>query len=133
MIYLLDTNVCIDIIRRKRPAIIDRIQSHDVGDIAVGSITVAELEYGVAKSQHTAQNKIALIQFLAPFEILPFDQPAAEQYGSIRQNLEADGHPIGPMDMLIAAQALAADLTIVTKNVGEFSRVQDLRIEDWTM
>jgi len=132
MIYLLDTNACIDIIRRKRPAIIERIQSHHVGDIAVCSITVAELEYGVARSARTGQNRIALMQFLAPFEILAFDQAAAEQYGIIRQNLEGNGHPIGPMDMLIAAQGLAADLTIVTNNVGEFSRVEGLRIEDWT-
>ena len=104
MTYLLDTNVCIEVIRRRGASIIERILSQPVGEIAIGTVTVAELEYGVAKSAQQARNKVALLQFLAPFEILPFDQEAAQQYGIIWQHLEIRGERIGPMDLLIAAQ-----------------------------
>ena len=132
MTYLLDTNICIEVIRRKSASVIDRIRNQPVGEVAICTVTVAELEYGVAKSTHQTRNKLALIQFLAPFEILPFDQEAAQQYGIIRGQLERRGERIGPMDLLIAAQALSANLTLVTNNVGEFNRVEGLRIEDWT-
>jgi tRNA(fMet)-specific endonuclease VapC len=132
MIYLLDTNVCIEVIRSRSQPVVDRIRSHPVGQIAIGTVTVAELEHGVAKSSHQTKNKVALLQFLAPFEILPFDQAAAQKYGIIRHDLESRGERIGPMDLLIAAQALAADLTLVTNNVSEFTRVRGLRVEDWT-
>jgi len=132
MTYLLDTNVCIEVIRRRSATVIERIRSQAPGEIAIGTVTIAELEYGVAKSAQPARNKVALLQFLAPFEILPFDQGAARKYGVIRQLLESRGERIGPMDLLIAAQALADSLTLVTNNVGEFSRVADLNVEDWT-
>ena len=132
MTYLLDTNVCIEVIRRQNESVIDRIRSQSVGEIAIGTVTVAELEYGVAKSAKQTRNKVALLQFLSPFEILPFDQDAAQRYGVIRQQLERKGERIGPMDLLIAAQSLSADLILVTNNVGEFNRVEGLRVEDWT-
>ena len=132
MTYLLDTNVCIEVIRRESETVIERIRSEPIGEIGIGTVTVAELEYGVAKSSQETKNKVALLQFLAPFEILPFDQEAAQQYGIIRQQLERGGERIGPMDLMIAAQALSADLTLVTNNVGEFQRVEGLRVEDWT-
>ena len=132
MTYLLDTNVCVEVIRSRSASVIERIRSEPIGQIAIGTVTVAELGYGVAKSSQKTKNKVALLQFLAPFEILPFDQEAAQQYGIIRRGLERNGERIGPMDLLIAAQALSADLTLVTNNVGEFKRVQGLRVEDWT-
>ena len=131
MTHLLDTNICIEIIRRKSRSVIDRITSHDIGDIGIGAITVAELEYGVEKSTHVARNRIALLQFLSPFEILPFDQAAAARYGKIRSFLESDGMTIGALDMLIAAQALSANVILVTSNVREFERVPELKLEDW--
>ncbi len=132
MTYLLDTNFCIEIIRGRNQVAVGRITVHDAGEIAIGAITVAELEYGVATSGHTARNKIALLQFLAPFEILPFDSRAASRYGAVRQALESKGLVIGPMDLLIAAQALAADLVLVTNNAREFNGVPDLEVENWT-
>ena len=132
MTYLLDTNVCIEVIRRRRGFVIDRIRSQAIGEIAICCVTVAELEYGVAESSQETKNKVALLQFLAPFEIIPFDQEAAQQHGIIRQQLERKGERIGPIDLMIAAQALSADLTLVTNNAGEFNRVEGLRVEDWT-
>ena len=132
MTYLLDTNVCVEVIRRRSASVIERILSQPAGEIAIGTVTVAELEYGVARSAQHARNKVALLLFLAPFEILPFNQEAAQQYGVVRRHLESRGERIGPMDLLTAAQALAAGLTLVTNNVGEFNRVVDLHVEDWT-
>jgi tRNA(fMet)-specific endonuclease VapC len=131
MTHLLDTNICIEIIRRKSRSVIDHITSHDIGDVGIGAITVAELEYGVQKSAHVARNRIALLQFLSPFDILPFDQAAAGRYGKIRSTLEGKGITIGAMDMLIAAQALSANVILVTSNVREFERVPELKLEDW--
>jgi len=108
------------------------VESHRPEDIAISSITVAELEYGVAKSRRQAQNKESLVRFLRYFELLDFDQASAEHYGTIRASLEESGHPIGPMDMLIAAEARAYDLIVVTDNVREFERVPNLTVENWS-
>ena len=132
MKYLLDTNTCIYIINRKPPSAVDRIRSKQPEDIAVSTVTIAELEYGVYRSQKIDQNRIALLEFLVPLTILDFDQGAAAVYGSIRSSLEARGTPIGPMDLLIAAQAMSHGLILVTHNEKEFSRVDGLGIENWT-
>ena len=132
MTYLLDTNVCIEVIRRRTKSVVEKLRGQPIGEVAICTVTVAELEYGVTKSTQQARNKVALLQFLAPFEILPFDQEAARRYGIIRRQLEQKGQTIGPMDLLIAAQALSANLTLVTNNVGEFTRVEGLRVADWT-
>jgi tRNA(fMet)-specific endonuclease VapC len=129
--YLLDTNTCIYIINKKPPAALSRIQTKRPEQVAISTITQAELEYGLARSRHPEQNRVALLQFLFPFQLLDFDQLAAVQYGTIRSDLEAKGKPIGPMDMLIAAQAKAHDLILVTNNEREFRRIEGLRIVNW--
>ena len=131
MTYLLDTNICIYVIKRHPPQVVDRIRSSKPQDIAISTITLAELEHGAAKSQYPDRNRLALLAFLLPFTILDFDQAAAFHYGLIRAALESKGTPIGPMDMLIAAQARSRSMVLVTNNQGEFRRVADLRIENW--
>ena len=132
MRYLLDTNICAYLIRHKSPVVVQHLTQHPFTDIAVSSITVAELQYGVTKSAAPPQNQLALDHFLLPLTLIPFDETAAIQYGEIRTYLEAHGTPIGAMDLLIAAQALAFGLIVVTNNMREFSRVPGLIIEDWT-
>jgi tRNA(fMet)-specific endonuclease VapC len=129
--YLLDTNTCIFAIK-KDASCLRNIEAHRPEDIAISSITVAELEYGVAKSRRQAQNKDSLVRFLRYFELLDFDQMSAEHYGAIRACLEESGQPIGAMDMLIAAEARAYDLIVVTDNVREFERVPNLTVENWS-
>ena len=132
MKYLLDTNTCIYIIKKKPPSAVERIRSKQPEDIALSTVTIAELEYGVYRSQKVDQNRIALLEFLVPLTILDFDQAAAAVYGSIRSSIEARGTPIGPMDLLIAAQAMSHGLILVTNNEREFGRVDGLGIENWT-
>jgi tRNA(fMet)-specific endonuclease VapC len=107
--YILDTNTCIYIINIRPPSAVDRIRSKQPEEIAVSTITIAELEYGVYRSRKIDQNRIALLQFLVPLTILDFDHAAAAACGSIRSSLEAGGTPIGPLDLLIAAQAVSMD------------------------
>ena len=131
MNYLLDTNICIYIINKKPAAVVKKVQARQPGQIAISAITVAELEYGVARSRDPGRNRIALLEFLFPFTILDFDQKAAMEYGRIRSSLEARGRPVGPMDLLLAAQAKAHSLILVTNNEKEFARIDGLRIENW--
>ena len=132
MNYLLDTNICVLLIRQKSPQILAQLLTHGIVDVGISVITVAELHYGVHKSSQIHQNQQALDQFLLPLTILPFDQATALRYGQIRAALERQGLPIGSLDTLIAAHALSVQLTLVTNNVREFSRVAGLKIEDWT-
>jgi tRNA(fMet)-specific endonuclease VapC len=131
MRYLLDTNICIYLIKGQPRQVLQKFTALSVGEIGVSSITVAELHHGVQKSQHVAKNQQALEQFLLPLVIADFDAKAAQVYGQIRAALERQGTPIGPLDILIAAHALSLDTTLVTNNVKEFSRVPDLRIANW--
>src|SRR5438105_3669705 len=132
MKYLLDTNVCVSLIRNKTPQVVQILAAHPISDIGISSITVAELQYGVQKSSNPEQNQQALDLVLVPLTILDFNYEAAISYDRIRAHLEAQGTPIGSLDTLIAAQALGHRLTLVTNNIKEFSRVPDLAIEDWT-
>jgi tRNA(fMet)-specific endonuclease VapC len=132
MKYMLDTNICIFIINKRSPRVLQKIAAQDVGDIYISSVTVAELFYGVYKSERIEQNHQALTQFLLPLVVLEFDALASEAYGKIRMRLEKKGTPIGSMDMLIAAHASSAKMTLVTSNTKEFARVPDLVVEDWT-
>lgn len=132
MKYMLDSDVCIELIRKKSPSILKRLTSLRVGDAGVSAITVAELQFGVYKSQNPEQNIAALEQFLLPLGIADFGHDAAAAYGQIRAYLERKGSPIGSMDLMIAAHAVSLDLTLVTKNVKEFARVPQLNLEDWT-
>ncbi len=131
MKYMLDTNTCIYIIKQHPPSVLKKLMSLKVGDISISSITLAELEYGVQKSQHQQKNKIALQEFASPFEIVTFNEEAATCYGYIRNDLEKKGMIIGPLDMMIAAHAQALNLVLVTNNKKEFSRITNLKIEDW--
>ena len=130
--HLLDTNICIYLIKRKPQKVLDRLRATKISEVAISSVTLAELEYGVAKSSRPQENGDALAAFIAPLEILHFDETAATCYGTLRANLERQGRPIGSLDMLIAAHALSLGCTLVTNNEREFSRVSGLRIENWT-
>ena len=132
MQYLLDTNICIYAIKKKPEKVIERLRQTAITDVGISSITLSELEYGVERSGSKQQNRIALAEFLAPLEIMHYDERAARFYGRIRSELEQAGEPIGPLDMLIAAHALALGCTLVTNNDREFKRVTALRIENWT-
>jgi tRNA(fMet)-specific endonuclease VapC len=132
MKFLLDTDTCIYLIKKKPPSVIEKLHAYQVGDIGISVVTVAELRYGAAKSQRIQQNHEALDLFLAPFEIVTFDENAAATYGEIRAQLEKTGQPIGPLDLLIAAHAKSLSVTLVTNNVGEFKRVKGLKVETWT-
>jgi tRNA(fMet)-specific endonuclease VapC len=132
MRYMLDTNICIFIIRRKNPAVIQKITRHRPEDLLVSSITVSELEYGCEKSADPEKNRLALMEFLSPFTILPFTPSAAQHYGGIRAQLERDGTPVGAMDLLIAAHARSVDATLVTNNTRDFKRIKGLNIADWS-
>lgn len=131
MKYLLDTNICIYLIRQRPSHLVEELVRQQVGDVGVSSITVAELEYGVAKSTQVSRNKTALEQFLAPLVITNFDDAAAEVYGPIRAFLERHGTPIGSLDTLIAAHAVSLEVTLVTNNEREFIRVPQLRVVNW--
>lgn len=130
MKYILDTNTCIFIIK-KDENVLSHLKNIDFKEICISSITLSELEYGVAKSMHSEKNQKALDAFVYNFSILPFDSNAAHEYGKIRANLEKIGSPIGGMDMLIAAHAKSQKLILVTNNTKEFIRVNGLNIEDW--
>ncbi|NJN12003.1 MAG: type II toxin-antitoxin system VapC family toxin [Richelia sp. RM2_1_2] len=131
MRFLLDTNICVYIIKNKPPQVLAKFKTLDISDVGISSITVAELEYGVYKSQRQEQNHAALSQFLIPLEILPFDEQATQTYGRIRAELERQGIVIGSMDMLIASQAISLGLILVTNNVRELSRIPELVLENW--
>ncbi len=129
--YLLDTNICIDIMNRRPIEIIHKFKRFNVGDIGVSTITVSELQYGAVKSKNPKRNAQRVEEFLAPMEMLPYDHNAAIFYGEIRHSLETKGIVIGPLDMLIAAHAVSNDIILVTNNEKEFQRVHHLRIENW--
>ncbi|MBT4842953.1 MAG: type II toxin-antitoxin system VapC family toxin [Calditrichaeota bacterium] len=131
MNYLIDTNICIYILNRKPKSVLDRFESFNTEKIGISSITVAELEFGAKKSKRRKENLERLELFLFPFEILPFNGKSAKIYGDIRSKLELKGHVIGQLDMLIAAQALENNLVLVTNNQKEFSRISNLKLENW--
>jgi tRNA(fMet)-specific endonuclease VapC len=129
--YLLDTNICIFLKNKKPPHVLERLRSAIGDGVRLSSVSVAELQYGVYNSANIEKNRISLTEFLAPFEILDFDDNDAEAFGKIRSELKRIGRLIGPYDLMIAAQAIARDLILVTNNTSEFSRIERLKIEDW--
>ncbi|MFV2055724.1 MAG: type II toxin-antitoxin system VapC family toxin [Thiohalomonadales bacterium] len=128
---LLDTNVCIRLLNQSHSAIIQEFQQHLPSEIALSSIVKAELLYGARHSQRVEANLQLLQRFFDPLVSLPFDDRCAEEAGQIRADLATQGKPIGPNDLLIAATARAHDTVLVTHNIGEFSRITGLRLEDW--
>lgn len=128
---MLDTNICIYIIKHKPESVYRRLMKIRPEDVCISSITYSELSYGVEKSEQKDRNRLALTLMLSNIEILEFDTAAAEEYGNIRARLEKTGTPIGSLDMLIAAHAKASGCTLVTNNLKEFSRVEGLKVESW--
>lgn len=133
MKLMLDTNTCIAIIKRKPAQVLQKFSEYPVGDIGVSAVTLAELRYGVVKSQHQAKNQSALDEFMLPLEVVPFDEQATTAYGVLRAALEKQGTPIGPLDTMIAAHALSLRVVLITNNTREFDRVAGLTIVDWIM
>ena len=127
---LLDTNTCIYIINNRPPKVLERFRKYKAGEVGISSIAASELAYGVAKSG-SVRNRKALEMFLAPLQILPFDSQCLWFYADLRASLEKQGLSIGPMDTLIAAQALSIDGTLVTNNIKEFMRVPKLQLDNW--
>jgi len=128
---MLDTNICIYIIKNKPQSVKQRFQEFDLGELYLSSITVSELMYGAFKSQFVEKNIKAIESFLIPFEMVDYDYAACVEYGKIRADLEKKGTVIGNMDMQIAAHALALDFVLVTNNTKEFERVVGLDLENW--
>lgn len=131
MKYLVDTDICIYIMNQRPGGVIKKFRQFEPGEIGISAITVSELRYGAAKSTSRVQNEIRLEEFMAPLEILAYDQAAAGLYGEIRFQLEKHGRPIGPLDMLIAAHAISQERVLVTNNEKEFGRIKELKIENW--
>lgn len=131
MTYMLDTNICICIMKKKPEQVLRRFREVMDEGICISSVTLAELEYGMKHSSNPVKNEQALLRFLAPLSILPFGAAAASVYGEIRAYLQSLGTPIGPLDMLIAGHARAEGAILVTNNVREFERVPGLEIENW--
>jgi tRNA(fMet)-specific endonuclease VapC len=128
---LLDTSICVELIRGRSAELTARLKRRTIGSVGISSITLAELQYGVAKSSDPPRNTIALAHVVAPLVVLPFDDQAAAVYGQMRADLERLGQRIGSLDMLIAAHALALGVTLVTNNQREFRRVPGLKVENW--
>jgi tRNA(fMet)-specific endonuclease VapC len=131
MKVMLDTNICVYIIKQNPEAVLARFRAFQVGDVGISTITLAELQYGAMKSARPKQNRESLKEFVAPLDVASFDNAASEAYGEIRVALEKSGRPVGAMDLLIAAHALSLDARLVTNNEKEFKRVRGLRVENW--
>lgn len=131
MKFLLDTNVCIRFLNQRSARLLERFHATDERDIAICSVVKAELYLGALKSQSPEASMAKLHPFVERFRSLPFDDLAAQQYARIRAGLESAGTIIGANDLLIAAIALAHDLTLITHNVREFERVHGLKMTDW--
>lgn len=131
MKFLLDTNICIYLIKKKPVTVLKKFQTFQINDLGISAITLAELEFGVYNSSHEEQNQQALSQFVSPLEIVPFDDRAADEYGRLRAYLKRRGFLIGAMDMLIAAQAKSLSMPLITNNVREFKKIPGLLLENW--
>ena len=123
MNYYLDTNICIFFLRGKHPNILSALLSHGLDSVKIPAVVAAELFYGAFKSTNPERNMRQVRDFLATFEIVPFETDSAVMYGEVRADLEKKGCNIGPNDLLIAASVLSNDGILVTNNIGEFSRV----------
>lgn len=132
MSHLLDTSICVFLIRNRGSSVRQRFEAFDIGDLVISAITEAELRFGADKSADPSKNHRQLDRLLVTLPVVEFGSCAAMHHGQIRSELERVGTPIGPLDQLIAAHARSLDLTLVTNNTGEFSRVRNLKIEDWS-
>lgn len=128
--YMLDTNIVIYVIKRRPIEVLDVFNLH-AGQMCISSITMAELLHGAEKSERTEQNLKVVEDFVSRLEVLEYGIKAAAHYGDIRAKLESKGTPIGVNDLHIAGHARSEGLTLVTNNIGEFERVEALRLENW--
>jgi len=131
MRYLLDTNICIYLIKRRPPEVLEQFRQHSPQDVAICTITLFELQYGIEKSQYQQRSENALTKFLLPLDLINLDRSAAIEAAAIRAQLERKGIPIGPYDLLIAGLARSRDMTLVTNNTNVFERIVDLHLENW--
>lgn len=131
MKVLLDTDICSYLLKRTHPALVDRVRASSPGELSISAVTVFELEFGARRLPEADRWLDVIGAFLANLEILPFDTPAAREAAGVRAELESDGRPIGAYDLLIAGHARALGATLVTNNTRGFSRVGNLRIDNW--
>lgn len=131
MKYLLDTDICIYLIKKQNPEIWSRLLKAGIPNAGLSAITLAELKFGAENSRRPLDAKAALMEFTLPFEILDFNASAAACYGRIRKDLKDKGRPVGEMDMLIAATAMADGRTLVSNNEKEFRSIPGLKVENW--
>lgn len=131
MDYLLDTNICIYLIKRRPAKVLDRFMQYSPKDVAISTITLFELQYGIEKSRYRKRSEDALAKFLLPLNLIELDRSSAMEAANIRAQLEKKGMPIGPYDLLIAGLARSWGMTLVTSNAKEFDRVDDLSMENW--
>ena len=133
MRYLLDTDICIYLIKNRPPGVQERFRQHSPREVAISIITLFELQYGVEKSQYRQRSENAFARFLLPLNLVELDSSAATEAAKIRAQLEKRGMPLGPYDLLIAGTARSRDMILVTNNTEEFKRVKGLRLENWTL
>ena len=131
MTYLLDTDICIYILKNRFVGLVKKLRRVGIENVGISAITVAELEYGVLNSDRSGESRTKLYEFMIPFAFIDFDLNAARHYGKIRKELQDLGQPIGPMDTMIAAIAMTNGTTLVTNNVKEFGKVPGLKTENW--
>jgi tRNA(fMet)-specific endonuclease VapC len=132
MKYFLDTNICIYYLKGMHPAIVKNLLSKNPDDIKIPAIVKAKLLYGAQKSITKEKSKERILEFLSPFKIIGFNDEATEIYGRTREYLEKKGIIIGPNDLIIASIVLSTNGILITKNIKEFMRIKELKIENWT-
>ena len=133
MKYMLDTNIIAYAVNRRIPRVLEKIREHLAEGLCISAVTMAELEFGICNSSCPEQNRLALMLFLSPIDVLPFDGLAAAHYGTIRADLKRRGEPIGANDLLIAAHARSLGLTLVSNNLKELDKVEGLFTENWVV
>jgi tRNA(fMet)-specific endonuclease VapC len=131
MRWMLDTDTCIAIIKRKPESALKKLRGKQIGQVGISSVTLAELSFGASKSTKPKESHDALKQFLLALDVAEFGFDAAMHYGDVRAALSKTGAPIGPLGTLIASHAYSLDAILVTHNTAEFSRIRSLRLEDW--
>lgn len=129
--YMLDTNICIYIIKKRALSLLEKFNSIPKNDLCISVVTYTELQYGIERSSSKKMNQAIIDAFVSRLEVYQWDMEAARLYGKIRTNLEKKGIPIGNMDLMIAAHALSRDCTVVSNNLREFKRVESLSYENW--
>ncbi len=131
MKYLLDTNICIYLIKKRPIEVFSRFQSYLISDVAISVVTFFELQYGVEKSKSRLKSENALLSFIKNLNVIGLDMEACSKAASARADLETKGTPIGAYDLLIAGTALSRNMTLVTNNTNEFKRVHGLILDNW--